>query len=174
LKPVKRANIDRKDVDREVARFEKALASSFEELHALRDRVQAEIGEAESGIFEAHLALLQDQEFIKAVKQRLHSELINVEPAVADEIIRLEHLLMAVKSEYIKERSQDIRDVGKRLLIHLERRGARREDLLAKLPPRSVVVAHELLPSDTLKLDRAHVAGIITESENCLWVDCCI
>jgi phosphoenolpyruvate-protein kinase (PTS system EI component) len=35
--------------------------------------------------------------------------------------------------------------------------------VLEQLPPGTVVVARELLPSDTLNLDRAHVVGLVLE-----------
>lgn len=64
-------------------------------------------------------------------------------------------------NEYLREREQDVRDLGRRVLRHLVRR-----DLspLRHLPPDSVLVIHELLPSDVLDLDCAHLVGMVLES----------
>lgn len=155
--------ISKKDIPKEIARFETALQTSVHELHILRDRVLAEIGQTEGDIFETHLMLLKDQQFIEGVKKRIHDEIISVEKAIADEVTKLEQLLNAVESEYLRERSKDIRDIGKRLFKHLDTRIPCIQDLLVRLPSNTVLVARELLPSDTIDLDRDHVIAVVTE-----------
>jgi phosphotransferase system enzyme I (PtsI) len=66
----------------------------------------------------------------------------------------------ALQDPYLRERASDPRDVGRRLLANLT---TRQSDAIAPLPRRSVVVAVELLPSETVDLDRAHVTAIVTE-----------
>ena len=61
---------------------------------------------------------------------------------------------------YMSERVKDIYDIEKRLLRALI--GQKREDL-AHLTRPVVVIAHDLLPSQTAALDRKHVVGFATD-----------
>lgn len=61
-------------------------------------------------------------------------------------------------SPLLRERASDVRDVGLRVMAHLD--GVRRT--VPTLGERSIVVADDLTPSDTLSLDRERVAGLCT------------
>ncbi len=157
---VPRYAIAEQDVPQELARFREAVQRSAEELSQVRDRVFLELGEAESKIFAVHLAMLTDEEFSDRVRARVRDDLVNVEQAFDAEVEDVVRLLSEVESEYLRERTQDVRDVGRRVLKHLGgQQGGEPDDL----PPGSVIVARELLPSDTLHLDRGHVAAIVSE-----------
>lgn len=148
------------DVPGEQQRFREALERSLRELKQLEKRVLSELGEHQSAIFSAHLGLLEDRQFVEKINSRIQRDLINVEQAVDLEVGDLCSRLAAVDNEYIRERVQDIRDVGARVMRQL---GAHDGGHYVELPPQSVIVAHELLPSETLDLDRHHVVGIVTE-----------
>ena len=151
--------IDDKNIDDEHSRFRRALGESERELNMMQEDVDSELGEEELQIFSAHLSLLKDEKFIENVKKRIKTELVNAEQAVSAEIDEMEKLLSDVENEYIRERISDIRDAGQRVLRHLTGDA----NMLSSLKPGSVVVAHELYPSDTLHLDRRNVAGFVTE-----------
>ena len=133
---------------------------SARDLNRVRQRVLADLGQAESRIFSAHLALLRDQRFIEKVKDRVSSELINVEQALDTEVTDFANLLSSLESEFLRERIQDINDVKHRVLRHLAKEKPKR---LRRLKPKSVIVAAELTPSDTVNLDRSRVAAFVTE-----------
>jgi len=153
-------SIAKAEVEPEHKRFHQAIESSVKELEKVKRRVLSELGETESEIFTAHLTMLHDREFTENIKRRVEHDLVNVEQAVVQEVDHLIGLLEEVESEFHKERANDIRDVGQRLLRHL---GSESPTRLDSLPPQTVLIARELLPSETVNLDRADVAAIITE-----------
>lgn len=155
-----RRRIEPEDAPAHYRRFRTALEHSREELENLQRHVLAELGQAESNIFGAHLALLDDQTFASKVRDRIEQDLVNVEHAVQEEIADLARLLAEVDHEYLRERAKDVEDVGRRVLKHLSHGP---EEVLRSLPEGSVLVASELLPSDTLNLDRQHVAALVLE-----------
>src|SRR5207244_8891550 len=61
---------------------------------------------------------------------------------------------------YLSERVKDIHDIEKSLLRNLI--GRKREDL-AHLKQDVIVIAHDLLPSQTAALDKLHVRGFATD-----------
>lgn len=156
---IPRYTIREAQVDGELERFRRALERSRDELQQLERRVWADLGETYSTIFSAHLDLLQDRQFAEQVRQRVHRDRVNVEQALDAEVNQLVGLLGSLENEYLRERARDIRDLGNRLMRQLIRGEARP---LSQLAPRSIIVAHELLPSETVDLDREHVVGIVT------------
>lgn len=144
----------------EIRRLERALARTARELEMIRRRVLEELGKSHSAIFEAHLGILNDPTFKNRVKASIESELVGVEFAVDVEIAELCEKLARASDPYLQERQQDIRDIGRRLLGHLVGSPVASPQSLA---PQSVLVARELLPSDTLNIDRSHLAAIVTE-----------
>lgn len=153
------------DVEVEHGRFHDALMHAREELERLQDRVRAELGDSEAEIFSAHLAFLSDRRFVARVKDRMLSELTNAEHAVEIIVADVADSLRSVEHEYLREREQDVRDMGRRVLRHLtrQRRGRQGRGSLDRLAPQTVLVARELMPSDLFEMDRGKVVGIVTE-----------
>lgn len=155
--------IETSDISDEIERFEVALQTSVRELEWLRDRVLADIGQSESFIFEAHLDLLNDETFVQGVKKRIAEDLVHADHAVDLELALIKQMLMRTGNAYLRERTQDVEDLARRLQKNLKRVSGDDEGYLSVLSPQTILVAHQLFPSDTLNLDREHVAGIITE-----------
>ena len=148
------------NADRELRRFEGALDLARLDLERVRLRVQADVGAEEAEIFAAHEVLLSDPSFLKGIRDRLFRDHLMAERAVQAEVEDVSKRLSAIGDPLFRDRSADVRDVGRRLLSQLTRPES---DSIAPLPPGTVLVATELLPSDTLDLDRSHVAGLVTE-----------
>ena len=68
-----------KDVEREYERLNEAVRLSKEQLLEARAKVQKEIGELEAMIFDAHLAILEDQGFLKKIRAQVQALLKPVE-----------------------------------------------------------------------------------------------
>lgn len=83
--------------------------------------------------------------------------------AVYSVLLEFIGLLGKAKDPLIAARTLDLHDVCSRLLWLL--RGEQEKNLSA-LPEGVIIIAHDLLPSDTATIDRGHVAGIITEAGN--------
>jgi phosphoenolpyruvate-protein phosphotransferase len=83
-----------------------------------------------------------------------------VEQALLAEINDFVDLLAEMENEYIKERATDVIDIGNRILKNLLQH---QDNTTEPIPPNSVLVAHELFPSDTLKLKRSNISAIVTE-----------
>ncbi|HEX2879664.1 MAG TPA: phosphoenolpyruvate--protein phosphotransferase [Polyangiaceae bacterium] len=155
-----RRSVSLGETGEEKRRFTLAVGAAQRELAEVKERVLAEIGEAESEIIGAHLALLTDPTFIARIEGRIESERINAEFALEEEAEAVARDIRASANAYFRERSHDVVDVKNRRLKLLGHGSA---SVLEHLPPGTVVVARELLPSDTLNLDRAHVVGLVLE-----------
>jgi len=148
-------------VDAELARFHRALRESADELSQLQARVASELGADSAEILSAHLLLLEDPQFIERVEAGVRNEHLDLESAIRVTTAELAHILEAADNSYLRERSADIRDLQRRLQRHIAPSITQQ---LARLSSESIIVARELLPSDLLEFDRAHLVGIITET----------
>lgn len=147
------------DVEAEVKRFEDAIEASKKELTIIKENALASLGADKAAVFEAHLLILDDPEFMGTVKTDIESKVINAEYAFKETSDMFISMFEAMDNEYMKERAADIRDVSKRILAHL---------LGVDLPNPSlideevIVISEDLTPSDTAQLNKKYVKGFAT------------
>ncbi|MFD2615458.1 phosphoenolpyruvate--protein phosphotransferase [Paenibacillus gansuensis] len=158
---VKLTEVAADGVEAEVRRFEEAVAQASLELEQLRTSTLAKLGEAEAEIFETHLFLLQDEEFIGAATLKIRDERMNAEYALKQTESQITAVLESLDDEYLRERAADIRDVSGRLLRKLT--GQAEGMGLDGTGAAQVLFAYDLTPSETAQLDPAAVAGFVTE-----------
>jgi len=148
------------EIEREVARLQTAVESAAAELGLIRQRVEAEIGGAPAAIFDAHAAMLRDPKLVARIEAHIAEHRVNAEQAVHRELDAVARKLAASGDAMLRERVVDLRDLARRLVWRLQ--GGAGAGLL-QLPEDSILVADELMPSDTVRLDRRHVRGIVME-----------
>ena len=147
-------------VEDEIALFERARESSKRDLAQIRNGIAAELGEHEAGIYDAHLMILDDPELKRAVHEGIRDGRRNAGVVFRDWLSGVAARLERVEDEYLRERRADVLDVERRVLRYLMGVGPRS---LAEVPAGSIVLAHELGPSDIAMLDRERVIGFATE-----------
>jgi len=148
------------EVDGERARFEAALDRAASELAALQADVTDRIGQSQADIFGAQTLVVRDPTLRDQVLVILREKRVNVEAALSEVIEKYTRTLDAVPDSYLRERAADVRDVGRRVLAALiERQGPDGLDI----PEGAIVVADELLPSVTVRLELNRARGFVTE-----------
>ncbi len=159
--------IGKADVQRELDRLSEAVRLSKEQLLEARAKVSEEIGELEATIFDAHIAILEDQGFLRKIRTLVERDLKPVEVVVAEIVEGYYRTLSMVKDEHLRERSADIRDVGRRLLDNLVSLHKPGEDDDEKEEQegsdQDIIFARELFPSDLVTLERRHCQAVICE-----------
>ena len=157
---ISRRHIDAGQIPQEITRFEEALIKTRQEIREIQHRITKELGGEHGEIFNAHLLVLEDRALIEEVITRLKADQIAIESIFFDVLKRYVRAFSRVEDEYLRERTSDIEDVGKRILRHLV--GQRRRTL-AELTEPVIVVAYDLSPSDTATMHRQHVIGFVTD-----------
>jgi len=156
------SSIDRnersKDARAESKRIDEALTRSRSEIAALRARMQPLMPEEDLKIFDAHRLILEDDEFVKRIRDSIHHG-YTAESSLFRVIDELSASMLAVADGYLRERATDFRDVGHRVLRHLhqdEHKGA-----FAKP---TILVAEELTLSQLTLVSHENLAGIALQS----------
>jgi phosphotransferase system enzyme I (PtsI) len=157
---VRETPVPRDGVDREVGRFFAALEASRRDVTAIRDGIAAELGEQEARIYDAHLLILDDPDLKDTVSGKIRREARNAEFVFRGYMESVAAHLENVKSDYMRERTADVVDVERRVLRHLLGNGPR---VLPQLERPSILIAHDISPSEVALLDREHVAALVTE-----------
>ncbi|MFP4372704.1 MAG: phosphoenolpyruvate--protein phosphotransferase [Spirochaetaceae bacterium] len=150
------------DLASELERFRTAVRRAREELESLRDQAAGTgKGEKNTCFLDSHLMMLEDPDFHANVEQRLHDEQMNVEWILYRAIQELIDRLGSAEDDYLRERTADIRDVSKRVLNHLMNR---ERVSLADIDTNVILVAHDLLPSDAVAMNKRAIQGIVTDA----------
>ncbi|MCP4643260.1 MAG: phosphoenolpyruvate--protein phosphotransferase [bacterium] len=144
----------------ELGRFEEAVESVRADLKRLHEVTSQKLGAQHADIFTVHLMLLEDVTLREEIEQHLESERMNIEYLLNDLIARYSKVMESLDDPSFRERGKDLVDVGQRLLSKLLNTDL---ETLEHLDRPSVVVAHDLAPSDTAKVDLVNTLGIATD-----------
>ncbi|WP_390693942.1 HPr family phosphocarrier protein, partial [Aetokthonos hydrillicola] len=155
--------------EEELQRLQNALEAAQQEIQTLLSQASTQIGDAEAAIFDAHMLFLEDPVLIEAVYNRILEQHLNAEAAWQGAMDELAHRYSTVDDSYLQQRVVDVVDVGQRVLRLLSQpqitinENIHQSHHLNFAQP-SILVASDLTPSDTAKLNPAEVLGICMTS----------
>ncbi len=147
------------EVEAELERFHLALQTAHAELVEIRDGIAAELGDDAAAIYEAQLLLADDPEARRATEEGIRRERRNADFLFCRFISHVAANLQRAKDDTLRERVADLRDVERRVLRQLLGRG----EPLFQVDRPAVLVAHDILPSDTAAFDRRKVLAFATD-----------
>ncbi len=154
-----RRAISHSEVEPECQRLDDALEQSSQALKIVERTASSEPRLADCGaLLSAHSEIAN--EIGALVKRHIGREFVNVEHALDSVIRDFVERLERLDSAYFREREQDVRDVGRRIMRHLEGSPPWTNE---PLPRGSVIVARELLPSETVELAKSGIIAIVSE-----------
>lgn len=142
--PVSESTASFQGETKELGTLKKSLDLSRSQIEKIRDWTQLKLGAHEAEIFEAHLMMLEDPEYLEQVQ----SEIRNNKPAsqAIREVTKMFiDILSQSSSDYLRERVADLRDVSERLVRNLnpsEMDLSAHEDM--------ILIAEDLSPSDLM------------------------
>ena len=154
------ARIEIGDVEKEINRFRDAVDQARNQLLAIKDRAAKLMGPAHAYIFDAHILLLEDHQFLSEIEKYITRKQANAEWAVKVIGDRLLLVYAEIKDSYLRERGSDIEDVIHRVLEALSGERPSYLDLVEE----AVIVSEDLLPSAVAELDLKHARAIVTDA----------
>ncbi len=141
-----------------IARYEAAKEKAKAERETVRARLRGDAEKAK--IFSAHIEILFDEAMEADIRDGIAKKHLAPDWAIHQVYEKYMKILGAAKDDLIRERVADMKDVKNRLLRCWQ---GVEEKNLSNLEQPAVVVARDLLPSDTATLDRSKVLAIVTE-----------
>lgn len=145
----------------EIARFDRALVVTRQQISKIKNEVEKNIGPEEAGIFDAHLMVLEDEALIGETIREFEATGSNIETCFHKISSRYVQAFSEIDDEYLRERAGDLRDVAQRVLQNLL---GQAENALSRLADQRIVVAGEITPSESATLDRSAALALVMDS----------
>jgi phosphotransferase system enzyme I (PtsI) len=152
--------IQESEIAGEQARFREAVDITKRQLIELQSRLEDLSGDNESGIFEAHVMMLEDRAVVERVLGAISSRQQNAEYAFYAVMQNFMEAMRRIPDPFLRERTADIEDVSQRVLRNFSPDSDARQQ---GPDDRHILVAYDLAPSDTASMNRRHVLGFATE-----------
>lgn len=151
------------EIEKEVQRFEVAVEKSKEQIKTIRDKIEKELDEVHSSIFDSHILMLDDPLLYHKTIERIRKERKNAESVFNDNLEKIIRVFRSIQDEYLRDRDSDIKDIGNRVLDNLAKDSYCRISPLTTLQEEVIVVARDLAPSDTANMSKEKVIGFVTD-----------
>lgn len=148
------------DVDNEIDKFLLAQERSINQLEALYNGLVFKISQDNSMIFKSHQMIIKDKDFINKVYHYIKVFKYNAAYAIFKASQDYIVLFKNVKSEYISQRSDDIKDIMRRLIDNISDEN-KKDDF--NINEEGILFTQELMPSEILTIDKEKISGIVTK-----------
>lgn len=152
--------IAEKDIVSEIKKIDNAISEVKKNLEQLIEETKKNIGEEQAKIFGAHLEILQDPELYEQIKNLITNNKLNAVKAVDETVNGFYQTFMAIEDPYFRERAVDLMDVRGKIIRNLL---GIKEILLNNIKEETIIVAHDLTPSQTSQLNPKYIKGFLCD-----------
>lgn len=154
--PIKRTKIE--NIKTETKRFLNARDDAKKDLSELYQKALTEVGEANAQIFQIHLMMLDDEDYHGAITSMIMNQSVNAEYAISYTSDLFIKTFEDTGDDYMQARAADIRDISNRLITKLTGEEVDR----CQLTEPCIIVADDLTPGETVRLDKEKILGFVT------------
>ncbi len=144
-------------IDEEIAKFSEALDAARVEVEQIKQRMQTSLPDEELALFDVYLKLLSKDSLGKAVIEEIQQGLW-AQAALRRVIKQSISQFEAMEDEYLRERASDFRDLGRRLLSHLQ--ASQPHDV--KYTDETILVGEEITASELAAVPEGQLAGLVS------------
>jgi len=148
-----------KDAARELERYEKAKAEALETCERMEEKAKKEADDSVGEIFAAQAMICMDEEFSELVRDYINKAGMTAEAAVNLAGNVYAERFESMEDAYIKDRAADIKDAAGYLIEYLTR-----ADANAGPAEPAIVVAVDLTPAETVRMERENLLGFVTRN----------
>jgi len=146
------------DAEGDKREFHRALAAADQEMAELGTSLGDRIEENDQDLFHAYLHMLRDKGFQRRVEARIDDGAW-VQTAVRDVVREYISAFENMDDPYLRERAADMRDLGRRLIAHLQQ-GPSRND--GAMPADAILVGEEISPLNMASVPEGQLRGVVS------------
>lgn len=140
--------------------IDEAVEKCLEKVRKMYDKALSDLGEDKAKIFSAYEMLLKDNMFTGPIKELIEAG-STPENAVTEVSESMSAILLKKESEYLRQRADDIRNVGN--MIKEALCGADSDFIIPDGNDKYIIAARELTPVDTMLFDHSRLLGFVTK-----------
>ena len=146
------------DVKAEISIFKKAVASVRNDIKSMLKRMTATLPAEERALFDAYLMMLEGDGLVGNTIKRI-KEGNWASGALRDTVKEHVRAFDAMEDVYLRERAEDLRDLGRRILMKLS---TDEPQLPQKFPLRTVLVGEEISASMLAEVPVKRLVGVVS------------
>jgi phosphotransferase system enzyme I (PtsI) len=148
-----------REVEEEIHRYRRALDLSRQDLEKLHE-TSVQGGPAEIvAILGTHLEIMKDPLITTDIERKIRDTQQNTESIFHHLIEEYKHRFNSLQDSYFQERIRDVVDISQRILGHLRPIPRLK---MSDIPHNTVILAYELVPSETIEANASLVSGFVT------------
>ena len=155
-----KTHIKHKNIQSELDNLKDILSQTRKEIEDIRSKVDSKLGRHEAEIFDLQILMTKDPYFWGQIEHKVAVELKNIAWAIEETMEESMRLLQQTDDPYLRERYQDLQDVGTRILNNLFDTQA---ECILDENDDIIIAAENLVPSQTVHLRTDRIRGFITE-----------
>ena len=148
------------DKPAEIERFQNAILKTRADIQQIKSELSETVGDAESGIFDAHLLVLEDVAIMQETLATFQKEHFNIEYCYSNVINKFIDAFEKIDDSFIRERICDLKDVSRRVIANML--GIETSKIGALSDP-LILVSSDFAPSDFALVDKSKILAIVTE-----------
>ncbi|MES2142012.1 MAG: phosphoenolpyruvate--protein phosphotransferase [Pseudomonadota bacterium] len=147
------------DIAAEIVQLKKAFKSARNDIHRLKKHMVSVLPEEEQALFDVYLTILDkaslEKEVIKVVQESQQWSQAALQIVIDSHV----HHFEKVDDDYLRERAADLRDLGRRILMHLQNNG---QLTPVVYPEKTILVGEEVSPSALAEVPDGKLVGIVS------------
>lgn len=145
------------DINEEIALLDRALVRARTEVRALAEQAGKSLGKEEQALFEVYLRMLDRHALAAEVVEKIRAGnwVQGALRMVVDEHVRNFELM---DDAYLRERAADVRDLGRRVLAHLQSSDRKQQ----QFPDACILLGDEITTPMLMEVPREVIKGIAT------------
>ncbi len=149
------------DLNSELDRLDRSLESAYAEASQAEEAARVRLGPQYADILVAHASIISDPTLRRESRERIERQRIPAEHAVTEVLDSYASRLEGLPDPHLAARAADVRDIQDRILNQLI--GKKSRDLPTESSRPTLILAHDLAPSEAARLDPRGVPGFATE-----------
>ncbi|HYF97951.1 MAG TPA: phosphoenolpyruvate--protein phosphotransferase, partial [Coxiellaceae bacterium] len=155
LVPDREISVD--DIESEILAFKKALELTRAEIFKLQLRSRQSLSVAEQALFEAYAKILDSHSLIEEIINEIRAQ--QWAQGAVKRVIK-QHVLQfeALEDLYLKERANDLRDLGRRLLVYLQSE----EIAKPEYPKKTILIGEDLGVTDLMAVPEGRLMAVLS------------
>ena len=145
------------DVKKEIKLFDLAVEAVVKDITELSERLKSVLPEEDRALFDVYLLMLNSQAISGVTRDRIKEG--NWAPgALRQTIQEHENVFREMEDSYLRERADDVRDLGRRILMHLQNDSAE----IIEFPDNAVLVGEDISASMLAEVPSEKLIGVIS------------
>ncbi len=145
------------DIAAELEKFEKALAAVRQELRIMSQRLEDKLPSQEHALFDAYLLMLESDSITDGIRSAIEKG--NWAAGALRKVIQEhEQVFQEMEDSYMRERGDDVRDLGRRILMHLQQDAPADTDFSEN----TILVSEEVTPSMLADMPMDRIIGVVS------------